>query len=92
MECISEKTISDFESAGNINYLLLRSRYNYNKKSESREVYSLLCLSFFSDGEVDRDFTYDIASDKNSAFEIFNSIVNGRVTPIGIKDVLYNLL
>ncbi len=92
MECISQKTVTDFETVGNINYLLFKSKYISKKKSMSRNVYSLLCLSFCSDGEIDKDFTYDIAADKSTAYKIFNSVVNGKVTPIGVKDVLYNLL
>ncbi len=90
MELISESLIALSGESSKVEYALLKS--SRHCPSGSGSVYSLICLSFDREGLVDQDFIYDISSDRATASRIFNAVVSGKVTPVSVKEVLYDLL
>lgn len=72
-----------------LSYELLISRAS---GGDGSDVYSILVVKTDSCDDYEYDFVYDVSRDYDTAKSYLNMLCRETVTPMSLRDVLYNIM
>ena len=74
-----------------LKYFLLEQSKFVEETGESTKSYGVE-VEKWSGNKVEKDFVYDITTEKECAMDITNSLKKNRVMPVHLKDVIVDML
>lgn len=75
-----------------LNYELLKTDIETSEPRVACELYSILVVKTESCGDSEYEFVYDVTRDRDTAEAYLLMLCKGEVTPITVRDVLYDCM
>lgn len=76
-----------------LSYELLKTEVNDEVNKEGGfNLYSILVVKTDSCDDYEYDFVYDVSRDYDTAKSYLNTLCSETVTPISLRDVLYDIM